>query len=113
MRLHDYHFFIYIIIFQELIVFVKIFDYILGAAMLCSAFVTAFLVFFWETRRFHKVPLREVSLSQRTSVLIVYTDDSKPHSDCIAVLAKILQHDANVDVFLDQFELKGSTVCIF
>ncbi|KAL3994500.1 SEFIR domain family protein [Acanthocheilonema viteae] len=82
--------------------------YIIGAAVVCFAFATVFLVLFLAARRFHKVPLREVSLSQRTTVFIVYTDDSKPHSDCIAILAKILQHDANVDVFLDQFELKCS-----
>ncbi|CAG9538412.1 unnamed protein product [Cercopithifilaria johnstoni] len=81
--------------------------YVIGAAVLCFAFAIAVL-FFLTTRRLHRVPLQEVSLSQRTTVFIVYTDDCKPHSDCIAALAKILQHDANVDVFLDQFELKYS-----
>ncbi|VDK73632.1 unnamed protein product [Litomosoides sigmodontis] len=82
--------------------------YIIGIAVLCFAFATAFLVFFLATRHFHRVPLREVSLARRATVFIVYTDDSKPHSDCIAILAKVLQHDGNVDVFLDQFELNYS-----
>lgn len=81
--------------------------------MLCFVVAIVFLVFFLVAKCFHKVPLREVSLSQRTTVFITYTDDSKPHSDCIAVLAKILQHDANVDVFIDQFELKCSGMFIF
>lgn len=99
--------------FKELIIFCEIFSCILGIAVLCFAFATAFLVFFLATRHFRGVPLREVSLARRTTVFIVYTDDSKPHSDCIAILAKMLQHDANIDVFLDEFELKYSGMHIF
>uniref|UniRef100_A0A0R3RYM7 SEFIR domain-containing protein n=1 Tax=Elaeophora elaphi TaxID=1147741 RepID=A0A0R3RYM7_9BILA len=83
--------------------------YIIGAVVLCFAVTITSLVFL-AARCLRKVPLQEVSLSQRTTVFIVYTDDSKPHSDCIAVLAKMLQHDANVDVFLDQFEFKCSGI---
>ncbi|KAM3719104.1 Interleukin cytokine receptor-related protein [Dirofilaria immitis] len=82
--------------------------YIIGAMVLCFAVAITFSISFLVVSCYHKVPLREVSLSQRTTLFIIYTDDSKPHSDCITVLAEILQHDANVDVFIDQFELKYS-----
>uniref|UniRef100_A0A0R3QWQ1 Small ribosomal subunit protein bS16m n=1 Tax=Brugia timori TaxID=42155 RepID=A0A0R3QWQ1_9BILA len=81
---------------------------VVGASMLCFVVTIGFLFFFLAIKCFHKVPLREVLLSHRTTVFIAYVDDCKPHSDCIAVLAKVLQHSANVDVFMDQFELKYS-----
>ncbi|KAK6104312.1 SEFIR domain family protein [Brugia pahangi] len=81
---------------------------VVGASVLCFVVTIGFLFFFLTIKCFHKVPLREVLLSQRTTVFIAYVDDCKPHSDCIAVLAKVLQHSANVDVFMDQFELKYS-----
>ncbi|VDK65787.1 unnamed protein product [Onchocerca ochengi] len=82
--------------------------YITGAAILCFIATMAFWIFFWTGKCCQKVSLPEVSFSQRTTVFIVYTDDCEPHSDCITVLAEILQRDANVDVFIDQFELKCS-----
>ncbi|EJD76278.1 hypothetical protein LOAG_16743 [Loa loa] len=60
--------------------------YIIGVAVLC--FIVAIAFFF--------------------GAQVVSQDDSRLHSECIAAFAKILQHDANIDVFIDQFELKCS-----
>lgn len=87
--------------------------YIPGFAGLCIVVAISFSYFFLASKCSHKIPLQEISLSQRTSVFIAYTDDSEPHTDCIAALAKMLQDDANVDVFIDQFELKHSGIYIF
>ncbi|VDN02228.1 unnamed protein product [Thelazia callipaeda] len=86
------------LIIGSLIIFLKC------AAALSFGIVVAIMVI-----RFHqKDALYEVSLSQRTTVFIVYSDDSELHTSCIARLAELLQRYANVDVFIDLFELKYS-----
>ncbi|VDM47874.1 unnamed protein product [Toxocara canis] len=53
---------------------------------------------------------RDIVLTQRPSVLIVYTDDCAAHSACVLALAKFLDDVANADVHIDQLELNTSGV---
>ncbi|VDK54193.1 unnamed protein product [Anisakis simplex] len=51
---------------------------------------------------------RDIMLTQRPTVLIVYTDDCLAHSNCILAFAKLLEDVANARVHIDQLELNTS-----
>uniref|UniRef100_A0A183EZ18 SEFIR domain-containing protein n=1 Tax=Gongylonema pulchrum TaxID=637853 RepID=A0A183EZ18_9BILA len=67
----------------------------------------AWLLVVWRRCR-KTISLREISLSKRASVFLVYTDDCDAHAAAVATLAELLKNYANADVFLDQFELKSA-----
>ncbi|VDN20324.1 unnamed protein product [Gongylonema pulchrum] len=88
----------------------RVLTFIAGSALLCFAILAtsvAWLLVVWRRCR-KTISLREISLSKRASVFLVYTDDCDAHAAAVATLAELLKNYANADVFLDQFELKSA-----
>lgn len=62
----------------------------------------------WRQKRRNEAGARVISFSDTPKVLILYTDDSYAHRDCVLRLASFLQNEGRCDVLIDEWALATS-----
>ncbi|KAI1728573.1 SEFIR domain-containing protein [Ditylenchus destructor] len=75
-----------------------------------SLIVVIWYLRIWVPRQVARRPPISVELTENPSVLLLYTDDCEEHSNAVAALGRILAHNANARVILDQSDLQDPSV---
>uniref|UniRef100_A0A9J2PAX8 Small ribosomal subunit protein bS16m n=1 Tax=Ascaris lumbricoides TaxID=6252 RepID=A0A9J2PAX8_ASCLU len=83
---------------------------LLGVLLLAALLMLSALIYARISRSRCQHVERDIVLTQRPTILLIYADDCVAHSSCILVLAKFLEDFANAIVHVDQLELNTAGV---